>query len=287
MKKLMILCAALIATVIVFNSCQKDEVISTGIPVLKSVITGDINVDFPDKVYTETDAQITFSGCDDVVLYKVPEGEDCATYEPLDEDKLGSYVCDPLEIDPVPSTVDLYFADEEVGVHTYKAVLFDGACDCEPTVNYVCFEIQVCREETAFGGDTREDIKGGWMYTYTPVLETPEVGDPYYLPQLVYADAGDPLDVTEVGSVQLSADGITLVIDLLDCWQLRADCEEPVKVYWFTGDYNKNKRPNGKEYQQKVYSEDDGLITVSVEDAPEGASFVVHLCVESCELCAD
>jgi hypothetical protein len=125
------------------------------------------------------------------------------------------------------------------------------------------------------------------MHIYEPGELMGDEPDQYCEAQSIWADAGDPLDPTEVGSVQLSADGATLIIDLFDCWHLWADDEEPVKVYWFEGEYDKNKRPNGKEYLQKLYVEDDGLITVDVFDAPDGASFVVHLSVESCELCPE
>ncbi len=302
MKKLLIVFAAVMTVAMVFNSCQKDDLAELN-PVLKSVITddeGSISLTYPDKVYAGKDFLITFSACDDAVLERGASGNDCDS--DLGWEEIGVYTCGD---DPVELTENL----EEPGKYVYRIIvtaLEDGVDDtCNECVESAeeltaCFEITVCREETAFGGDDKyfqgKNQKSAWFFYYDPepkiVEGEPEEIQDGWLAENIYADGGWDEVPLPIGTVQLvyneELESYELVI-LLDCgWELRELSDdgtelssEQVKVKWY--EEAPSRRARGNEYD---YKGSDLVVPVEIGEG-ETEGFLIHLDVEFCEACQE
>ena len=260
---------------------QKQDVVK----IMKTEITGPINVLCPDEVMHDTDFDIVISAaCGHLTLQQgyimvedemVFKGLDCETADLLWMDVEG------VEVDDCGNGTFTQNISE-YGVYVYQVVLDPSAliddsdpenpvvlceaCDPVSEVLVECFQVIVCRTETAFGGDVDPMVeKGAWFFVFD-TGDWDEVENPE-LVQNITADS----DVV-IGTV--TYDGVGFTLEFTPDWMLLVGEEESVKVGGFAD--VPDKRPSGGKL---------GLYKGTViEDAVLDGSryYVIHLDVQTC-----
>lgn len=288
MKKfsVLFLTAALILSAAVMNSCQKEDDLFQGEPILKGAVEGIYDLTFPGKVYTGEAFSVNLSLlCGDAVLMQgyilgdpiLDElGEETGEFEKVYSD-LG---CDTENL--LWEEVLAFHCDggsytatlAAEGIYVYKLVVAEpgleslcAVCAEETVYPEECFTITACRKETAFGGDNWVLPKnGGWFWYYAPVWNETEL---VWEPATVWANQDEV-----AGTVQLvETDGVySLEITLNEGWSLREGVTDAVKVQGLSA--APAKRLTGKQYS---YKGTDLSVAVDLK-----SFYMIHLDLEIC-----
>ena len=121
--------------------------------------------------------------------------------------------------------------------------------------------VEICYEETAFGGETVGLGKAWWFYFDTSLAET----------QTIWA--GQHYDAGTVTVSECIDDEVTITIELADGWYLQDD-DESVKIQGYDESVPSKRQPAGKF---KTYKGDETEVGV-----PCFEFYIIHLDVQHC-----
>jgi uncharacterized repeat protein (TIGR01451 family) len=120
--------------------------------------------------------------------------------------------------------------------------------------------VEICYEETAFGGETPGGGKAWWYYFNTSLEQQ----------QTIWA--GQHYNAGTVTVSECDADEVTITIELADGWYLQDD-DESVKIQGYES--VPSKRPPAGKFE--TYKGDETIITVDCFD-----NYVIQLDVQHC-----